>query len=417
MKVFKGITNFCLIALALIGCIFDILLMVHFFTKTDVFTSSTSTYATSVTNPQTGEKIPPLTVSYFENYNNTGKEIVEFRINAYSDHTKQALYCRGYQLVIDGDTTELYYCDSYNGMSWESAHKYDDTNDEGQYKAFYYIDIDDKVWAVRLDGSYTVPYTVKTKGYFFREMGNAVLNFVTFNWKSSNKVDYCNSEETRYKTVYYTYTDLLLQMKRILKSCSYGTGEYTMPLVDLGDFLHMYKVDENGVVDDSPTGAGSLINSYFAIDVKFDKRGVTYAGQSMFGSVAGDSSYNISGVDYNVSYWKSAIVYNLTEQDFVSRYSSVDNGFYYALSSQIINELKQYDNLEIHISFDCSKFSNVKVLGFDYYALNGIEVESLTISSNNNQTFTLLVGSLQDTGITSIQTNNVIINNLSGVAV
>ena len=206
-------------------------------------------------------------------------------------------------------------------------------------------------------------------------------------------------------------------MKRILKSCSYGTGEYTMPLVDLGDFLHMYKVDENGVVDDSPTGAGSLINSYFAIDVKFDKRGITYAGQSMFGSVAGDSSYNISGVDYNVSYWKSAVVYNLTEQDFVSRYSSVDNGFYYALSSQTINELKQYDNLEIHILFDCSKFSNVKVLGFDYYALNGIEVESLTISSNNNQTFTLLVGSLQDTGITSIQTNNVIINNLSGVAV
>ena len=63
-----------------------------------------------------------------------------------------------------------------------------------------------------------------------------------------------------------------------------------------------------------------------------------------------------------------------------------------------------------------SNFENKNVLGFDYYACYGIKVKSLTISAKSNREFKLMVSSLKDTGLTSIVTKNVTINNVnSGV--
>jgi len=205
-------------------------------------------------------------------------------------------------------------------------------------------------------------------------------------------------------------------MKEIIKGCSYGTGNYTMPLIDLGDFLHMYEI-KDGKIADTATGTGSLINSYFSMDMHYEKRGLAYAEQSMFGSVANDSSYNLTGIDFDVNYWQANMQYYINESDFVTRYSSAENGFYYALSSELISELKHYKKLEINIYFDISKLKNVNVLCFDYYALNGIKVKSLTISSSNNHNFNLLVGSLKDTELNKITTHNITLNNMSGLEV
>ena len=60
----------------------------------------------------------------------------------------------------------------------------------------------------------------------------------------------------------------------------------------------------------------------------------------------------------------------------------------------------------------------MNVLGLDYYALYGLKINSLTISSTTQRDFKLLVGSLKDTGLTSIETNNVnLVNINSGVSV
>ena len=72
---------------------------------------------------------------------------------------------------------------------------------------------------------------------------------------------------------------------------------------------------------------------------------------------------------------------------------------------------------EIIIDFDISKLGNVNVIGFDYYALNGIEVKELLISSSRSTNFNLLVGALQNTGLKKIKTHNVTIQNLSGTEV
>jgi len=379
----------------------------YVFTSKNIYTNSSSTYVAAYKDPQTGENVNPFSLNYYQNYNNTGLEVLEWRVNGYSDQTMSALYGRGYQLVIDSKNgNQLYYCDSYNGVSWESMHKYDETNNNGQYKNSYYVSINDKLYAIRLDGTYTVT-TEKLDGWkTLRTWGFMGLNLI---FEKPNFII------TETKTYHYTIEEIMLKFRNMIKSCSAGTGDYVLPVVDLGDYIHVYNVAEDGTVDEDPIGKDGQINSYFSVDVHYDKRGLSYADQSMFSSVMGNSDYNTTGIDFDVNYWKSTTTYNLSEKDFVSRYSSVEQGYYYSLSQDLISELKNYTDQEIKIVFDVDKFKNVNVLGFDYYALNGIQVSSLTIKSSQQRDFTLLVGSLKDTGLTDIITQNINIVNLSGV--
>ncbi len=404
----KKIVNVILVVLACLGLLLSFTYVYFVLQDKNLYTNSTSTYATSVTDPQTGEKIAPFTISYFENYNNLGKEVVEFRINCYSDYQRTTLYARGYQLIIDEkEGNQLYYYDTAFGYRFPSGHKYDETNEDGLSKEFYYVDIKDEVWALKIDGSYNYTWQEVDKWKAFRTGFFLGLNLL---FEDANL--YIEKSELRY----YTREELLLHMKDIIKGCSYGTGDYTLPLVDLGDFMHLYKV-QNGEIADESIGKGTLQNSYFSVDVKYDRRGLSYADQSIFESVALDSNYNVTGVNFDVNYWQAKSVYNITEQNFETRYSEVDKGFYYFLSSNLINTLKGQINAEIIVNFDVSKLGNVNVIGFDYYALNGIQVKELTISSSRQMNFNLLVGSLQNTGLKQIKIHNVSIENLSGTEV
>lgn len=409
MEIAKKIFNALVIFVSLVGVVFIALFAYYKLSTNDVFTNQTSTYATSVTDPMTGEELSPLSASYYQNYNNTGLEVVEFQIRAYSDQNKNAIYRRGFQYIIDAEEgNTLWYYDTYDRVSWPSGHKYDEINDAGKLKEAYFIELDGELVATRMDGSYS--YIEETFEWWkvVRTIGFLGLNFL---------FEDTNFYNTETKVHNYTMEEFMQSLANIIKGCTAGTGDYTLPVVDLGDFWHLYEVDENGTVSDTPIGAGGQINSYFTIDVHSDKRGMTYAGQSMFGIVANDSEFNISGIDYDAEYWKATTIYNLDESDFDVRYSTADLGYYYSLSAGTINELKNFENLDINIVFDISNIKNVNVLGFDYYSLNGIEVNSLTITSDIERDFNLLAGALKDTGLTKIYISNVNINNLSGTEV
>ena len=409
MDITKKIFNVLIIFVTLVSVVFIGLYAYYKLTTVDVFTNQTSTYATSVTDPATGETLAPLSASYYQNYNNTGKEVVEFQIRAYSDQNKQAIYRRGFQYIIDktnGNT--LWYYDTYDRVSWPSGHIYDEKNEEGQLKEAYYIELDGKIVATRLDGSYNYEETHFDGWKLFRTIGFMGLNFL---------LEDTNFVHTEKKVHYYTMEEFMQRLAVIIKGSTAGTGDYKLPVVDFGDFWHLYEVDEHGTVSSTPLGNGGQINSYFTIDVHNDKRGMTYVGQSMFGVVANDREFNITGVDYNAEYWKAKTVFNISENDFIARYSNVDLGYYYSLTQDKISELKNFNNLDIDIVFDISNIKNINVLGFDYYALNGLKVNSLTIKSNVQRDFNLLVGAIKDTGIKTIKVANVNINNLSGLEV
>ena len=414
IKIFNFVLVFVTIALTFMS---GVLLYYKTMGKDKLPTAVTSTYATTVTDPQTGEEKPTIEANYYANKNGTGYQVVELLFNCYSGIGKQAVYSRGFQLVYDKDghivpytyevehttqTSDIYQYDKYNGEAFETGHNY-------TWGDPMIIDIDGQTYAVKLDGKYTVTNTYTDGWKIARSIGLMGLNLI---WEGT---DFSKTEVHTYN---YTFKDLLIKVGQIIKSCNNGTGDSVISLIDLGDFLHIYNIDDNGQISGEPLGVNTLQNSYFTMATHYDNRGMVWAKQSMFESVAGDSQFNISGISGNIDYWLAETQYKLTEKDFTARYVTSDNGYYYVLSTDKLNEIKNFDKVEITVDFNVSSFENVNVLGFDYYALYGIKVKTLIIRSNTQREFKLLVGSLKDTGLTSadVVTQNITINNInSGV--
>lgn len=393
MDIAKKIFNIALIIVTIFFTIMSCVLL-YFVTigKDKIPSAITSTYVTTVEDPQTGERLPAIEANYYSNKNGNGYEVIELLFNCYSGISKQAIYSRGFQLVIhDAGPVMLYQYNKYDDVSFVTGHEY-------VWGDKMIIDVDGKTYAVALDGEYTRDHKTFNlwKGIWHTFSGI----FTGWNY-DANAYDY------RTETYQYTIEDLLIKIAEILKSSSNGTGDSVIPLVDLGDFLHLYEVDENGQIAGEPLGKNTLTNSYFTMKAHYDNRGMVWAKQSMFNSVAGDSQFNISGIKDDVDYWKVTSKLLLTESDFSSRYVTADNGYYYFLPTEKINEIKSFENLEIDIIFDVSNLKDVNVLGFDYYALNGLKINSLTIQSNSQRDFKLLVNSLKDTGLTNISTKNI----------
>lgn len=405
MEIFKRVVNICLvivtILLTIISCVW-----LYFKTlgKDKIPSAVTSTYVTTVVDPFTSETKPAIEARYYENKNGNGYEVVELLFNCYSGVSKQAIYSRGFQLVTyENGWPVLYYYDSYDGESFTTGHEY-------KWGDPIFFDIDGETCAVKLDGTYTVTsYTPNV----LKSLKNCFVGLFT-GMDYSDLDNYYDKHVNEYQ---YDFSSLLSKIGEIIKSSSNGTGESVISLIDLGDFLHVYSVDENGAVSGEPIGANTLINSYFTMQTYYDTRGMVWHKQSMFNSVAGDSQFNITGIEENVDYWRAVSEVKITEQDFVSRYSETENGSFYYLSNSKILELKKYNNVEINIEFDISKLDDRNVLGFDSYAIAGVKVSKLTIRAENEQDFKLSLLSLENTGITKIYTENVnLINENSGVA-
>ena len=420
MKTTIKIVNFVLVFVTIVLTFMSgVLLYYKTLGKDKLPSAVTSTYVTTVTDPQTGEEKPTIEANYYANKNGTGYQVIELLFNCYSGIGKQAIYSRGFQLVYDKDghivpytyevenatlTSDIYQYDrNHQEQAFETGHNYSWGNP-------MLIDIDGKTYAIKLDGKYT---TSVKRFSFMKAVGHTFAGLFTgYNYGEKAY----NVETTVHN---YTFEDLLVKVGQIIKSSNNGTGDSIISLIDLGDFLHVYDVDVNGTVAVEPLGVNTLQNSYFTMATHYDNRGMVWAKQSMFESVAGDSQFNISGISDNVDYWKAETQYKLTEKDFTARYVTADNGYYYVLSTDKLNEIKNFDNVEITVDFNVSAFENVNVLGFDYYALYGIKVKTLKIISNTQREFKLLVGSLKDTGLTSVDviTENITINNInSGVA-
>lgn len=420
MEIGKKIINFLLVFLTVVS-VFATGLLAYYKTigKNKVPTGVTSTYATTIEDRLTGETYYAIEANYYENKNKNGYEVIELLFNCYSGISKQTVYSRGFQLCYDknGNVIEYVYKDGETEISRSNVFQYNRTQGVSFETGHDYawgdkmlIDIDGEVFAVALDGTYTTTET-KTDGWkIVRTIGSLGLNML-FEKDKSFKYTVTTVHN-------YTFENLLIKLKDIIKSCSNGTGEYVIPLVDLGDFLHVYDIDEDGQISSESIGVNTLQNSYFTMQTHYDTKGMVWAKQSIFGSVAGDSQFNIGGIKEDVDFWQAKNQITLTENDFEARYVTAEQGYYYALPVAKINELKNFDDLEIVVDFNISRLGDVNCLGLDYYALYGIEVSQLKISSNYACDFTLLVNSLKDTKLTSIQTNNVTINDLgSGVIV
>lgn len=377
--------NVIIVLITILGALLCFL-WVYFntFGKDKVPTALTSTYVNTVTDPQTNERKAFIQVNVTSAEVGAGKNMVEVLFNSYTGTDKQALIGIGFQL-IDG---EVYY---YNKVGATGFTPVVDAEDRfNQEEDVFLTDIDDKLFAIKLDGTHEVPLDLGIAG-------GVPVSIVTAITGQRPMI-----EES------YTLEDFLKAIETTVRSNSNGTGEGTLSLVEMSSYLSIYDAETKEQISNEELGKYGLKNSYFSIDYTYSKTGVLFAEQSIFGVVKNDGEYNASGVDTNKNYWQAVTDINITEKDFEVRTSSVDGSEYLYLTTEAIYKLNLFKTVNIYIDINLDRAVNA--VGFDYYALSGLKnIKSLKITSSTQKDFELLSDTLHGTGLSveDIQTSNV----------
>lgn len=379
----KKVINATVIILTVIMLMFCIGL-IYFKTlgKNKLPTSLSATNTTTVTDPQTNEVKQFLEANYYSNKTGNGKEVVELRLNTYSGPERQAIYSHGIQLVIENGFGKLYFYNTHLNESFISC-------EEFAWGTPMYMNMNDELFALKMNGTRT-----------YREVNvGKTLWFVI----SGLFTGYGNSYEriTTEFTEKYTWLDVMQYIKTMIISSSYGTGDSLIPMLNLNTFFNVYEVNSDGQISAQPIG-GNNINeftaNYFSVQCHYDNRGMVYAEQSLFNSVAGDSEFNISNIDFDVNYWQARNEYLITEKDFEVR---KNNGTEcYSLSNEIKNNLNLYNEIDIRVNFNVDNLEN-KEIGFDYLAFSGLSNQNikLEISSTDTVNFIIKYNSFSKTNI------------------
>lgn len=320
-----------------------------------------------------------MVANYYDNSNDNGIELQELQFNYSSDYLLEESFATGMQYLGDYDHEEwleqnpLFSAMTEDAESYVSgSFNYYDTYDRLNWESTTSLNRS-KVMVVSIDG---LPYEIQMTG-------TETANFLI--WKY---VDY-----------YYIYPDLFEAVMNALKSNSEGYGDFYFKM-NLSKFFTVQKLNfETGVFEED--NVTDFIDTYIVVKAHYEANGAVDSSQSLFGIIDNNPSYDLSG-EVDNSYWQERVVYNLTEEDLTLRYSEVYGGYLASLSvakKALFNEMER-SKIEIVISLDS------EVVGLDYNALKGVEIDTLSINGEGN--FYLLTSSLIDTNLKVLQRDSTV---------
>lgn len=259
------------------------------------------------------------------------------------------------------------YYDTTNGISWSGTVGDKGTSTSLRRSQVFVISIDNHPYAIQLD------------------------KYRTFKRTGVLGIEIVNSK------FYATWGGLFQSIMQAIKSNNKGYGEYYITL-DLSEYFSIKKYDkESGkFLDDDVT---DVIKTYAEIKFKYSASGAKNVNQSIFGSIQCDNSYGLSDAELNAEYWQERIIYNFNQNNLSYRYSEVAGGYYLSLDTVTKAKLKAMKRVKVIVNINTNE-TDKTVIGLDYDAFKGIEIESLIISGQGE--FKLLEGSLIDTNIQTI---------------
>ena len=163
-----------------------------------------------------------------------------------------------------------------------------------------------------------------------------------------------------------------------IESNSAGYGDYYITL-DLSYFFSIKEMDSNGkfLADD----VTDIIKNYAVLKFHYDENGASRSSQSMYGMIECNSVYDAEGAEF----WAGRMVYTLTEKDLVYRYSESYNGYLVSLSNETKVFFDSMPTTKLMLEFDFSSLfieeNEYNVIGFDYNAFSGFNIDTLTVRS------------------------------------
>ena len=185
-----------------------------------------------------------------------------------------------------------------------------------------------------------------------------------------------------------------------IESNSAGYGDYYITL-DLSEFFSIREFDPSTgkYFKDNVT---DVIKNYAVLKFHYDENGASRSSQSMFGKIANNSVVG----EYNVDYWQERMVYTLSEKDLTYRYSETFGGYFVSFNLETKNFFEEMPRTKLLLNFDFSSLwieeQDYDVIGFDYNAFEGFEIDTLTIKSAP-KTLYVLDDAFKDCSITTLK--------------
>ena len=204
---------------------------------------------------------------------------------------------------------------------------------------------------------------------------------------------------------------LWVQVIEAIRSNSAGYGDYYIT-VDLSEYftIRAFDTESGKFKEDDVT---DIIKNYSVLKFHYDENGARNSSQSLFKCIDCNPKYDISDEPIDTTYWQERMTYTLTETSklngadiFSYRYSEVYGGYFLSLSMDGKKLFAEMPRAKVNITLDLqSEYlteRELKIVGFDYNAFEGLELDTLTIRGET-QTFYLLENSLFGTSLKTIK--------------
>ena len=196
----------------------------------------------------------------------------------------------------------------------------------------------------------------------------------------------------------YNYLNVFADCMQAIRSNSAGYGDYYIT-VDLSEYFTIRELDEHGKYKQDDVT--DIIKNYSVLKFHYDENGARNSTQSIFKCIDCNPSYDVEDKNIDTTYWQERMVYNLTDKDFVYRYSEVYDGYFVSLSVDMKTRFAGMPRAKVNVNISTT-FDDKKIVGIDCNGFENFEIDTLTITGEN-QTFYLLDKGLYNTKIQTLK--------------
>ena len=401
MKVLKIIGNCSFVFLAIIGLLVSIAFGYYHFFVHDVTVGTNYidnqialdiVNSDDLTDEQKNEYEDRyfLEANFYSNSKNNGIALQELRLNYFTDYSLLSTAYRSTGMQYLGDlkqedltlveTTEeeanqnepkgFSYYDTTNGISWDGNKLRTQMNRESCFT----IKIDNRPFQIQLNK--TFEWTTYQRQWWTLWIWNKPTTHV----------------------IMYNYLNVFADCMQAIRTNSVGYGDYYIT-VDLSEYFTIRELDESGKYKQDDVT--DIIKNYSVLKFHYDENGARNSTQSMFKCIDCNPSYDVEDKNIDTTYWQERMVYNLTDKDFVYRYSKVYDGYFISLSVDTKTLFANMPRAKVNVNI-ATTFEDKKIVGIDYNGFENFEIDTLTITGEN-QTFYVLDKGLYNTKIQTLQ--------------
>lgn len=401
MKVLKIIGNCSFVFLAIIGLLVSIAFGYYHFFVHDVTVGTNYidnqialdiVNSDDLTDEQKNEYEDRyfLEANFYSNSKNNGIALQELRLNYFTDYSLLSTAYRSTGMQYLGDlkqedltlveTTEeeanqnepkgFSYYDTTNGISWDGNKLRTQMNRESCFT----IKIDNRPFQIQLNK--TFEWTTYQRQWWTLWIWNKPTTHV----------------------IMYNYLNVFADCMQAIRTNSAGFGDYYIT-VDLSEYFTIRELDESGKYKQDDVT--DIIKNYSVLKFHYDENGARNSTQSMFKCIDCNPSYDVEDKNIDTTYWQERMVYNLTDKDFVYRYSKVYDGYFISLSVDTKTLFANMPRAKVNVNI-ATTFEDKKIVGIDYNGFENFEIDTLTITGEN-QTFYILDKGLYNTKIQTLK--------------